>query len=192
MLTLLRDLSYSLRKLIKRPSFTLVVVITLGLSIGANTAIFSVVDAVLLRPLPYRDADRLVKVFESVPQKNQSKVMISLGDFNEWKKQSQSFEDMTALAYVSFRVAGPTTEEVLGSRVSTNFFTFLGVTPALGRTFLPEDANATTAGVAVLTHGYWVSHFGADSNVINRTLILNDKPHIIVGVLPPNFYQSFD
>ncbi|HEX7297273.1 MAG TPA: ABC transporter permease, partial [Pyrinomonadaceae bacterium] len=189
---MLKDFTYSLRKLINRPSFTAVIVITLGLSIGANTAIFSVVDAVLLRPLPYSDADRLVKVFEAAPQKQQSRLMVSLGDFNQWKRQARSFEDMAALGYVSFRVAGATPEDVAGSRVSPNFFAFLGVKPALGRTFQSEDANATVPGVTVLTHGYWVSHFGQDPNVIHKTLVLNDKPYTIVGVLPATFHQSFE
>ena len=189
---MLKDVNYSIRKLVNRPGFAAIVVITLALTIGANTAIFSVVDAVLLRPLPYRDADRLVKVFESVPEKQRSRNMVSLGDFNEWQSQCQSFEDMAALAYVGLRMNGPTAEEVLGSRVSSNFFQFLGVTPALGRTFLPEDAATSDSGAVILTHAFWVSHFGADPNVINKTITLSTRPYIIVGVLPASFHETFE
>lgn len=190
MQALLKDLSYAVRKLIDRPSFAVVVVITLALSIGANTAIFSVVDAVLLRPLPYRDANRIVKIFESRPEKQQARLMVSLSDFSQWQAQSQSFEEMVALGNVRFRVAGPTPEEVAARRVSTNFFAFLGVSPALGRTFLPDDANSAN-DVAVVTHAYWHSRFGADPDVINKTIVLNGKPHLLIGVLPESFRQTF-
>ena len=188
---LINDLRYAFRKLIARPNFAAVIVLTLALSIGANTAIFSVVDAVLLRPLPEREADRLVKLFAVSPAKKQSQVFVSLGDFREWKTQSQSFEDMVAFANVSLRVAGPTLEEVTGARVSANFFEFLGVKTALGRGFIAEDVNPPSTQVAILSHSYWVSNFGADQNILNRPIVLNNKSHLIVGVLPADFHQTF-
>lgn len=189
----LNDLRYGIRGLLKRPGFTIIAVITLALGIGANTAIFSVVDAVLLRPLPFRDADRLVKVMESNPQLGWNRLMISLGDFAEWKSQSQSFAAMAAFAHVEFRVTGVgAPEEVSGNRVSANFFEFLGVKAAIGRTFLPEDEKPDGQLVAVLTHKYWVSRFSADPNIASRTITLNDKPYFIVGVLPANFKETFE
>lgn len=190
---MIQDLRYALRMLRKQPVFTFVIVATLALGIGANTALFSVVDAVLLRPLAFRDSDRLVKVLESNSQRGMSRVMISFSDFADWKSQSQSFDDMAALSQTSFRVTGgEAPEEVSGYRVSTNFFTLLGVKAAIGRTFLPEDEKPDSERTAVLSFKYWVSHSGADQNVVGRTITLNDKPHVIVGVLPADFRQTFE
>lgn len=189
----LNDVRYGIRGLLKRPGFTIIAVITLALGIGANTAIFSFVDAVLLRPLPFRDADRLVKVMESNPQLGWNRLAISLGDFAEWKSQSQSFAEMAAFGYVRFRVTGVgAPEEVSGNRVSANFFGFLGVKATIGRTFLPEDEKPDGQLVAVLTHKYWVSRFSADPNIAGRTITLNDKPYLIVGVLPSDFKETFE
>lgn len=190
---MIQDLRYGVRMLRKQPAFTIVTVVTLALGIGANTAIFSVVDAVLLRPLAFRDSDRLVKVLESSSQQGRSRLMISLNDFADWKSQSQSFEDMAALDHVSLRVtSGDSPEEVSGNRVSANFFALLGVEAAIGRMFLPEDEKPDSAHVVLLSNNYWVSRAGADPNIAGRTIILNDKPHVIVGVLPADFRETFE
>ncbi len=191
---MIQDLRYGARMLLKFPGFTVVMVLTLALGIGANTAIFSVVDSVLLRPLPYRDAERLVKVFETNPQRKIDRMRISLAEFHEWKNQSRGFEEMAALwNNTTYRVTGGATpEEISGNRVSANFFSFLGARAAIGRTFLPEDESPNAQPVAVLSHQYWASHYGSAPNVIGQTITLNDKAHIIVGVLPEDFREVFE
>jgi predicted permease len=188
-----QDLRFGARMLRKEPGFTFVTVLTLALGIGANTALFSVVDAVLLRPLAFRHSDRLVKVLESNSQQGMSRVMISLSDFADWKSQNQSFDDMAALEKTSFSISGSeSSEEVSGNRVSTNFFTLLGVKAAIGRTFLAEDEKQDGDREVVLSHSYWISRSGADPNIVGRMITLNAKPHVIVGVLPADFTETFE
>jgi putative ABC transport system permease protein len=185
------DLSYGARMLLKHKGFSAVAVLSLTLGIGANTAFFSIVDAVLLRPLAFRDSDRLVKVLETNSQRGFDRLMISFSDFVDWESQTQSFEEMAALLNTSLRVTGVgTPEEVPGNRVSANFFTLLGVKAAIGRTFLPEDEKPDSERVAVLSNTYWISRFGADPNVIGRTITLNDTAHVIVGVLAADFRET--
>jgi predicted permease len=188
-----QDLRYGARMLLRAPRFTIVAILTLGLGIGAVTALFSVVDAVLLRPLPYRDADRLVSVFEVDQKRRFDRARITLADFYEWKNQSGSFEEMVARVNTSFRVTGVSSPEVIyGDQVSANFFSFLGAQPALGRVFLPEDEKPGAEPVAVLSHQYWATRFGSAPNVIGQTITLNDKPHVIVGILLEDFRQAFE
>ena len=187
-----QDLRYGARLLLKHKGFAAVAVLSLALGIGANTALFSVVDAVLLRPLAFRDSDRLVKVLETNSQRGWDRLMISFSDFADWQSQSQSFEEMAALLNTRFRVTGvDAPEEVAGNRASANFFTLLGVKAAIGRTFLPEDEKPDGERVAVLSYKYWVSRSGADPNVVGRTITLNDKLYVIVGVLPADFRETF-
>jgi putative ABC transport system permease protein len=191
---MIQDLRYGARMLLKDRAFTIVAVLTLALGIGANTAIFSVVDAVLLRPLPYRDSERLVKVFGANPQRGGDHMRISLADIQEWKNQSRSFEEMSAL-YINanFRVVkGAAMEEIDGNRVSANFFSLLGTKAAIGRVFLPEDEKPNAQPVVVLSHKYWVNNFGSAPNVIGQTITINDAPRVIVGVLPADFREAFE
>ena len=188
------DLRYAIRTLLKNPGFTTVAVLTLALGIGANTAIFSIVNAVLLRPLSFRDPDRLVTFLQLRRQEARMQtVMVSLGDFNEWKNQCQSFDGMAVLwSSLSFQVTGgPFPEELFGNRVSSNFFDLLGVTPRVGRTFLPEDEHPDSPPVAILSHGYWVERYGADPNVVGQEIALNGNIHTILGVLPATFRETF-
>jgi putative ABC transport system permease protein len=190
---MIQDFRFGIRMLLKNPSFTVVAVLALALGIGANTAIFSVVDAVLLRPLPYRDAARLVSIYEANLERKVDHMMISLADFHEWKNQNRSFADMAAHANRGFRVTGGAfAEQVPGAQVSVNFFSFLGVQAAIGRVFLPDDERPNAQPVAVLSHQYWATHFGSSPNVIGQTITLTDKPHVIVGVLPADFRQAFE
>jgi putative ABC transport system permease protein len=190
---MIQDFRFGIRMLLKNPGFTVVTVLTLALGIGANTAIFSVVDAVLLRPLPYRDAARLVKIYEAKPALKMDHLMHSLADFHEWRNQNSSFADMAAYHGRPFRVAGEASvEQIIGAQVSANFFSFLGVQAAIGRVFLPEDERPDAEPVAVLTHQYWVTRFGSSPDVIGRTITLDDKPHVIVGILPADFRQAFE
>jgi putative ABC transport system permease protein len=187
-----QDLRYGARMLLRAPRFTIVAILTLSLGIGAVTALFSVVDAVLLRPLPYRDAERLVSVFEVDPNRRMDRSRISLADFYEWKNQNASFEEIAAMVNSYYRVTGVSAPEAIyGNEVSANFFSFLGAQAALGRAFLPEDEKADAEPVAVLSHQYWVTRFGSAPDVIGQKITLNDKPHVIVGVLRDDFRETF-
>lgn len=186
MQTLLQDLRYGTRMLVKNPGFTLVVVLTLALGIGANTAIFSVINAVLLRALPYRDADRLVTVWEKSQRREQN--VINLGNFFDWKTQNTVFEDMATFADFRTNLTGSGEPVELPAQIATdNLFTVLGVTPMLGRGFKPEDAVQGQDNVVVLSYGLWQRQFGGDQNIIGRKLILNNSENIVIGVLPPDF-----
>ena len=186
MQTLLQDLRYGTRMLVKNPGFTLVVVLTLALGIGANTAIFSVINAVFLRALPYRDADRLVTVWEKSQRREQN--VINLGNFFDWKTQNTVFEDMATFADFRTNLTGSGEPVELPAQIATdNLFTVLGVTPMLGRGFKPEDAVQGQDNVVVLSYGLWQRQFGGDQNIIGRKLILNNNENIVIGVLPPDF-----
>ena len=176
------DLRYGLRMLAKNPGFTAVAAITLALGIGATTAIFSVVDAVLLHPRPYQNPSQLVAIRETSPQGEQSGV--SVGDFANWEEQTQSFQGMAAYEPWEFHTltGGGQPDEVWASPVSVNFFHLLGINAVLGRTFLSNESQAV-----VLSREYWRSHFSSDPKVIGKTLVLDSKPYAIIGVAPPDF-----
>jgi putative ABC transport system permease protein len=184
--SLWQDLRYGARMLMKQPGFTFIAVITLVLGIGANTAIFSVVNAVLLDALPYREADRLVMVWERSQRRAQN--VINLGNFFDWKTQSTSFEDMAAFADFRTNLTGNGDPIELPAQICTdNLFGVLGVRPALGRTFTPDDGKQGQDNVVVLSYGLWQRRFGGDPSVIGRKIILNNNENTVIGVLPPDF-----
>jgi putative ABC transport system permease protein len=185
---MLQDLRYGLRMLLKHKGFTAVAALTLALGIGANTAIFSVADAVLLRPLQYRDSERMVKLL------GENRRRVSLALIREWKDQSRSFDEMVALwNNTSFRVTGQTApEDIQGNLVSANIFSLLGVRAALGRTFLPDDERPDAEPVIILSHQYWVTQFSSAPDVIGRTITVDGRAHVIVGVLPSDFRETFE
>ena len=191
MLTLLRDLRYSLRSLRKMPGFTIVAVLVLALGIGANTAIFSVVNSVLLRPLPYPGADRLALIWETDLKDGIKSEGPSAPNFLDWKEQSQSFEDMALLEVGTGTVTGEgEPEQVTGLRVTTNFLSMLGARTTAGRDFTAAEGEGQARyPVAVLTNGYWQRRFGSDSRVIGRTFVMNSEPYTVIGVLAPDFWQ---
>lgn len=181
-----QDVRYGLRMLAKQPGFTLVAVLTLALGIGANTAIFSVVNAVLLEALPYGNADRLVMVWEKSQRRAQN--VINLGNFFDWKAQSNSFADMAAFADFRTNLTGSGEPIELPAQVCTdNLFNVLGVQPILGRTFTPADGKEGATNVVVLSYGLWQRRFGGDPQVVGRKLILNNNENTVIGVLPPDF-----
>ena len=189
MRSLLQELRYSLRMLAKKPGFTTVAIITLAAGIGLNTAIFSVVNSILLRPLPYKEPERLVQVLETSSANPASGV--SPNNLIDWRKQARSFEEMGAYWFWLFTLTGtsePT--EVSGMKVSANFFTVLGVTPLMGRTFLPDEDRADKSRVVVVSHGFWQRRFGGSGDVIGKTLKLDDGSFTVIGVLRPDFRQS--
>jgi putative ABC transport system permease protein len=186
--TLLQDLRYGIRGLLKRPGFTAVVVITLALGIGANTTIFSVVNAVLLRPLPFKDSDRLIRVWESNPGRNWPEFSASAPNYRDWVQQQTAFEHLAAMEYSTFNISGNgQPERIPAGAVTANLFPMLGVTAALGRTFLPEEEQTGHNQVVVLSHGLWQRRFGSDRNLPGQSVRLNGEPFTVVGILPADF-----
>jgi predicted permease len=184
--TLLQDLRYGLRMLRKSAGFTVVAVITLALGIGANTAIFSVVNGVLLRPLPYPDPGRLVMVYES--SRDFHKSSIAYPNFLDWRRENHSFTDIAAFRGDDVILTGSGQPEHLsGEYVSAGLFSVLGVRPLLGRGFLPQEDRQGANGVAMLSYGLWLRRFGGAKNIVGRALTLNGKSYTVVGVLPPDF-----
>jgi putative ABC transport system permease protein len=189
MQSLLQDLRYGVRMLFKSPAVTAVAIIALMLGIGANTAIFSVVHAVLLRSFPYAEGDRLAIVWEnrrSGARPNPQNV-INLGNYFDWKEQNSVFSDMAAFFDFNVNLTGDGEPEEVPSQVATpNLFSLLGVNPIKGRTFLPDDGKTDQARVAVISYDLWQRRFGGDGNIIGRKVTLNNQPNEIIGVLPPD------
>ncbi|HET9529866.1 MAG TPA: ABC transporter permease, partial [Blastocatellia bacterium] len=186
--TLVKDLRYGLRVLARNPGFTAVAVLMLGLGIGANSAIFSIVNAMLIKPLPYSEPDRIVWVYETAFRQGFDEISTSFPDFVDWRDQNQVFEHMAAYGERSFNVSdGDEPERVEGAVISAALFSVLGVQPALGRAFLAEEDRPDADAVVILTHGLWQRRFGADPGVIGRALTVDGKSHTVVGVMPPNF-----
>jgi len=186
--TLLKDIRYAIRGLRKRPGFTFVAIITLALGIGANTAIFSVVNAVLLKPLAFKDPDRLVIVWEDAAFAGFPRNTPAPANYFDWKSQNRSFEDMAATASTSFNLIGDgEPERVAAHQVSANFFPLLGVQPLLGRTFLPEEDRYGGNKVALLSYQLWQTRYGGAADVVNRNIQLNGEKWTVVGVMPAGF-----
>ncbi|HEX5412074.1 MAG TPA: ABC transporter permease [Terriglobia bacterium] len=187
---LLRDVQYALRQLRRNPGFTTVVVITLALGIGANTAIFSVVNTVLLRPLPYRDADLLVTVWEYNRARSiHHTETVSAPDFADWRAENHVFQSMGASTDGSFYTLTGRGEPaaIMGYYFSADFFHVLGTAPLLGRTFLPEEEQPGKNHVVVLSYSLWQNRFGGDRAVLGKTITLDGAAYTVVGVMPPGF-----
>lgn len=183
--TLIQDVRYALRTLRKAPGFTLVALLTLGLGIGANTAIFSIVDGILLRPLPYQDPSRVIAINETTPKVGT--VSVSYLDFLDWRRDSYSFSEMAAVCGVGFNLAGISQpQSISGEAVSPNFLSMLGVRPFLGRDFEASEGKAGAAPVVLLSYHLWQSQFGG-SSVLGRTISLDGSGFTIIGVLPADF-----
>jgi len=183
----LQDLRYGARMLRKSPGFAVIAIATLALGIGVNAAIFSVVKAVLLDSLPYREPERLVTVAPADAE-NRNPAKVSFGQFQDWRSRTRSFEQIAIYrGWTPAATGNGTPRMVFGLRVTQNFFNTLGVAPRLGRNFTPDEDRPSSWHVAVLSYPYWVRQFGADENVIGKTLVLDQVPFEIVGVLPQNF-----
>lgn len=184
----LQDLRYAARILWKNPGFTAVAVIALALGIGANTAIFSVVNTVLLRPLPYRDPEQLVMVWEDASRHGYPRDTPAAANFVDWRDQNSVFSGMAAMADGNFNLTGVGDPERLkGRRVSANLFPLLGVDAQLGRVFTAAEDQPGAQGVVVLSHLLWQRRFGGDPGIVGKTLTLNDEIHTVVGVMPAGF-----
>ena len=181
-----QDLRYGIRLLVRSPGFSLVAVLSLALGIGANTAIFSLVNAVLLRPLPVAEPARLLSV-STTDQKNPGNLPLSHNNFKDLRAQNAVFSDMAAFTFNQVNYsAGQEAEPVAVQLVTANYFSLLGAQPALGRAFLPEEESAA-APVAVISDGFWHRSLGADPGVVGKTITLNRVPYTIVGIAPKRF-----
>jgi putative ABC transport system permease protein len=189
--TLRQDLRFGLRMLARNPGFTAMAVLTLALGIGANTAIFSVVNAVLLQPLPVRDAQRLVVAWVSNLHNGWSRVGPTGADYLDWRERNNAFDDLFLFEHGTGTVTGQgEPEQVAGLRVTTNFGHFLGVKPLLGRTFRLEEANGRH-NLMMLSAGYWQRRFGSDPAVVGKAITLNGESYTIIGVAPATLRTLF-
>src|SRR5262245_1873243 len=185
-----QDLRYGARILRKQPGFAIVAALTLALGIGATTTIFSVVEAVLLRPLPYADADRLAMVWENVnlPAYKNAQNTPSPGNFQDWRAQNSTFVDLAAMRDGAWSLTGSGEPiRVSGDMVSASVFTLLQVEPALGRNFTAEEDAAAPSRVVLLGHGLWVERFGSNPSIVGQTIRLDDEPYTVAGVMPAGF-----
>jgi putative ABC transport system permease protein len=186
--TIAQDLRYCSRMMSKNPGFTAVAVLTLALGIGANTAMFSAVDAVLIRPLPYLDAGRLVMIWDDTGQIGESKFFSTPAEWLEWRRQNTVFTDIAATQPGNETISSDgDPEELPGRKVTANLWTVLGAQPLLGRVFT-EDEDAQGAQVAVISYALWQRRFGASTDVLGRKIMLNDSPYEVIGVMPREFY----
>jgi len=186
--TSLQDLRFAFRLLRKSPGFTAVALLTLALGIGANTAIFSVVNAALLRPLPYREPDQLVYVWSAEKARGIPQTPVSIPDLRDWREQTQVFEGIAAFSQGKFNLSGGR-EPILvtGLAATANIFDVLGVRPELGRSFRPGEQEWGRHRVVILSHVLWLQSFGGDRDIVGKTITLNADPRTVIGVLPAGF-----
>ena len=186
--SMFKDIQFAVRSLLKRPGFTLIVVLTLALGIGANAAVFSVINAVLLRPLPYRDSDRVVTLWQNNIKAGQTNNHVSPANFVDWSEQSSSFEAMAGIEPFGFSMVGDGEPERFAAwLVTPGFFQVAGTAPLLGRTFGAEDYVPGSHRVVVLSHGLWQRRFGGEASVVGRKITLNGQPYVVAGVMPAEF-----
>ena len=187
---LVNDLRYALRSLLRTPGFTTAAVLTLAIGIGANTAIFSIVDHVILRPLTYEDPDRLYVVHETVPRfaHISPTLPVSANHFLEWQRSTDAFEEMALIGSASLNLTGAgEPEQLLAARASASLFPMFGIRPQLGRLFLPEEDAIGRDRVVVLDDALWRRRFGGDPGIVGRTITLSGNPFTVVGILPADF-----
>lgn len=183
-----RDLRYGLRALSKSPGFATVAILSLGLGIGANTAIFSVVHAMLFRPLPFPEPDRLVRLWESRPKNGGHRNVVNAWNFLDWREQTHSFEDMAAVLGTDMNITGQGEPlAVPGSAVSPGYFSILGIQPRLGRVFIADDGVPGHNDKVVLSYGLWQTRFGADPNILGKRVNVNGSSRAVIGVMPMGF-----
>jgi predicted permease len=191
MRNLIADFRYGFRILLRNPGFTLAAIVVLALGIGANTAIFSIVNAVLLRPLPYQDASRIMQVWHVPPAKSfpgMSYFSVSPANYLDWQSQNSSFEQMAAYGFASFNVGGGERPEAIrGAAVAPRFFSILHVQPVFGRTFSAEEDRPGQGHVVILGNALWRNHFAADTGIVGRNVLLDGQTYTVIGIMPPKF-----
>jgi predicted permease len=193
--TLVADLRYGARALVKRPGYAALAIATLGLGIGANTAIFSVINGVLLKPLPYEHGDRLVVVQQSAPLAGQRTTGVAIAEYFDYRARADVFDGLVEYHQMNFDLINRgEPDRVDTGVVSANFFELLGIKPVIGRTFVAADDMQGAEAVLVLSHTYWRTKFGGDPNIIGQVFEMNDRPHRVIGVLPnvPHYPQEND
>ena len=183
-----RDLQYAVRMMRRNPGFTLLAMLIMGLGIGANTAVFSVVDAVLLKPFSFHQPDRLVMVWEENTLLGYPHTDVAAGNYLDWKEQSDAFEDLAAYFGNAFNLTGEGTPERLdGIQATPNLFSVLGVKPALGRWFNSSEGLPGQSQVTILSHGLWKRKFGGNPQIVGQSIVINDQPYVVAGVMPEGF-----
>jgi putative ABC transport system permease protein len=192
---LLQDVRYGAHTFVKRPGYAALAVLTLGLGIGANTAIFSVINGVLLKPLPYEHGDRLAIVRQSAPLTGQSQMGVAVAEYYDYREQARVFDGLVEYHQMNFDLLNRgEPDRVDAGVVSHDFFDLLGIKPILGRTFVKADDEHGAEAVLILSHRYWRQKFGADPAIVGRLFEMNDRPHRVIGVLPgvPHYPQEND
>ena len=183
--TLAHDIRYGIRVLRKSPAFTLIAILALGLGIGANTALFSLVYGVLLRPLPYAQGNRLVALHQRAPKLGIDDTSFSVKEIEDYRAQSHTIQHLEEYHSMYFILLGREPDRVRTGVVSAGFFDLLGIKPLLGRSFMPADDHTGAPPVLILSYNYWQQHEGGDAKIIGTKYKMNDRLHTVVGVLPP-------
>ena len=179
-----QDLRYGGRVIRKNPALSLTIVITVALGIGANATIFGVINAVLLEPLPYKDPEHLVRLWQSNPGQNQIEGLVSAPNFLDWQTQQTSFEQLAALELATFNLTGSgEPQRIAAARITANLIPVLGVAPAAGRSFVPDEESR----VVLLSDKLWRRQFGSDPSIVNKTIQLNKESYTVIGVMPAGF-----
>jgi len=187
------NLRSALRQLAKSPGFTIVALLTLALGIGANTAVFSLVQAVLLRPFPYPNSERLLVLWEDLTLSHFDQASIAWPDLQDWQKQNQTFTAIGGFRRDNFTLTGRgQPERVQGAKVSAAFFDAIGLRPQVGRIFNDAEDRPGAPALAVLMHGCWQNRFGSDPNIVGRTITLDGEPFTVIGVMPREFAHPFN
>ena len=186
--SLLSDVRYAVRNLSRRPGFTIIAVITLALGIGANTCIFSAINALLLKPLPFPELDRVVAVWDKLPRRGIVHNEVTFANYLDLKAQNRSFEQLALYRWWSPNLTGvESPERIQGFLVTANFFDALGMKPVMGRTFAEEENQPGKDAVAIITHSLWQRRFGGDPDILNKTITINTVVRKVVGVMPEHF-----
>ena len=186
---LIKDIRYGIRNLLKRPALTAIAIITLALGIGANSAIFSVVNAIVLRPLPYRDSERLVAIWGNLHKSGLEEIEVSAPEFTDFREKCKAFDQIAVYTTLGFNLTGLAEPERLsGAVVSANLFSMLGKDPQHGRSFLPAEDQFGHDQVAILSNALWQRRFGADPGIVNKTITLDGQTVTVVGIMPAGFH----
>ena len=186
--SLLGDIRYALRNLLRRPGFTLIAVVTLAVGIGANTAIFSAINALLLKPLPFPELDRVVAIWDKLPSRGVMHNEVTVANYLDWQSQTQSFDQLALYRWWNANLTGiDPPERIQGFLVTANYLDALGMKPIMGRNFFAEENQPGKDAVAVITHSLWQRRFGGDPNILNKTITINSVVRTVVGVMPKHF-----
>src|SRR5256886_16116753 len=183
-----KDLRFAFRQLLKQPAFTAIAVITVALAIGATTAVLSLVNGLLVRPLPYREPQQLILLLQHFKSQNLERIPVSPPEFKDYETRARSFEKLGAFGYTDFNLAGEDRpERIAGATVSAGVLPLLGVSPIKGRFFHPEECTTGRDDVVIISARLWQRRFNSDPQIIGTKLLLNGKGYTVVGIMPANF-----